>query len=164
MGGECVVFWGWPAYGGRAFAKGSRGVLVGVAWYLRGMGGECLVFAGWPAYGGRAFAEGSRGVRVGVAWYLQGMGGVYGRGMRGIGSDRTARRSQNHTPHQQQQATLQGVATEAAAGGANPPATSTNIRGRAARRMPSRPNMWAEARSQVDQRRGNKTKASFGPS
>ena len=66
---------------GRVFAEASRGVRVGVVWYLwyngRCMGRECVVFAGWPAYGGRAFAEGSRGHRI------CGVRAAYGRGMRG---------------------------------------------------------------------------------
>ena len=65
MGGECVVFAGWPAYGGRAFAEAS------LAGYGRCLGG----FAGWPAHGGRAFAEASRGVRVVFAGYGRCMGG-----------------------------------------------------------------------------------------
>ena len=108
MGGECVVFAGWPAYGGRAFAEASRGVRVGSAWYLRGTGG---VWAGnaWYLRGGRLYEknERSRRRRAGFAWHLRGMGGecvvfagwpgfvwgsrgicgvrvVYGRGMRGI--------------------------------------------------------------------------------
>ena len=47
MGGECVVFAGWPAYGGRAFAEASRGRCVVFAGYGRCMGGECVVFAGY---------------------------------------------------------------------------------------------------------------------
>ena len=90
MGGECVVFAGWPAYGGRAFAEASRGVRVGSAWYLRGTGG---VWAGnaWYLRGGRLYektsvrggvARGSRGicgVWAGNAWYLRG-----GRGSCGV--------------------------------------------------------------------------------
>ena len=37
MGGECVVFAAWPAYGGRAFAQASREV--------------CVEFAGSVLYG-----------------------------------------------------------------------------------------------------------------
>ena len=67
-----MVFAGWPAYGGRAFAEASHGCSRGVrvvfagygrcvgAWGSREvgvvcagygwcMGGECVVFAGWPA-------------------------------------------------------------------------------------------------------------------
>ena len=96
MGEECVVFAGWPAYGGRAFAVGRRMVFAGMGWYERCMGGLgiCGVAAGlWGTsvrggvylrvygrgmrgicgvaglYGGRAFAEASRGVRVGVSWH-----------------------------------------------------------------------------------------------
>ena len=70
MGEECVVFAGWPAYGGRAFAVGRRMVFAGMGWYERCMGGLgiCGVAAGlWGT-----------SVRGGV--YLR----VYGRGMRGI--------------------------------------------------------------------------------
>ena len=60
MGGECVVFAGWPAYGGRAFAEASRGRCVVFAGYGRCMGGECVVFAGYGHCMG------------GNAWYLRG--------------------------------------------------------------------------------------------
>ena len=69
--GECVVFVGWPAYGGRAFAGGSRGI-CGVY-----MGGVWAGFA-WYWRGGTSI----RGGFMGFAW-----ASVDGRGMRGICGD-----------------------------------------------------------------------------
>ena len=85
--GECVVFAGWPAYRGRAFAEASRGHRVVFAGYGRVLGGECVVFAGCGRpTGGRAFAEASHGRRVVFAGYGRVMGGecVLFAGMGGV--------------------------------------------------------------------------------
>ena len=60
-GGKCGVFAVWPANGGRAFAKGSRGVSL----FQRDS--VCQV----------SFDDRSWRVRGWFTWYLRGMGGVW---------------------------------------------------------------------------------------
>ena len=78
MGGECVVFAGWPVYGGTSVrgdvAPGSRGICGwGVAPGSRGICGVRAVYG--RGMRGICGVAGLRrtSVRVGVAWYLQGV-------------------------------------------------------------------------------------------